>query len=132
MVSSIDGRKAGSWGHAAGFSFYPGKNLGALGDAGAITTSDDQLADILTAIRNYGSHEKYKNKYQGLNSRLDEMQAAFLNVKLKYLDRENKLRRAIAKKYIEEIKNPLISLPVIAGNEMSHVWHLFVIRNFRA
>ncbi|MGE9806186.1 DegT/DnrJ/EryC1/StrS family aminotransferase, partial [Escherichia coli] len=84
-------RKAGSWGHAAGFSFYPGKNLGALGDAGAITTSDDQLADILTAIRNYGSHEKYKNKYQGLNSRLDEMQAAFLNVKLKYLDRENKL-----------------------------------------
>ncbi|EFM5187314.1 DegT/DnrJ/EryC1/StrS family aminotransferase, partial [Escherichia coli] len=126
--SSIDGRKAGSWGHAAGFSFYPGKNLGALGDAGAITTSDDQLADILTAIRNYGSHEKYKNKCQGLNSRLDEMQAAFLNVKLKYLDRENKLRRAIAKKYIEEIKNPLISLPVIAGNEMSHVWHLFVIR----
>lgn len=77
--------------------FLSGKNLGALGDAGAITTSDDQLADVLRAIRNYGSHEKYKNKYQGLNSRLDEMQAAFLNVKLKYLDRENELRRAIAK-----------------------------------
>lgn len=125
--SSINGRKAGCWGHAAGFSFYPGKNLGALGDAGAITTNDDQLADVLRDIRNYGSHEKYKNKYQGLNSRLDEIQAAMLRVKLLHLDRENGLRRKIAHHYLENIKNNNIQLPVVLTEE-GHVWHLFVIK----
>ncbi|EDW4359847.1 aminotransferase, partial [Salmonella enterica subsp. salamae] len=85
--ASINNKKAGSWGNAAGFSFYPGKNLGALGDAGAITTDDDELASMLRALRNYGSHKKYENLYQGVNSRLDEIQAAMLNVKLKYLDK---------------------------------------------
>lgn len=130
--ASIDSVKAGAWGDAAGFSFYPGKNLGALGDAGAITTNDDQLAATLKALRNYGSHEKYKNLYQGVNSRLDEIQAALLSVKLKYLDMETQRRREIAQVYMDNIKNPLIQLPVAAGisplNFDSHVWHLFVIR----
>ncbi len=125
--ASIGGRKAGNWGDASGFSFYPGKNLGALGDAGAITTSDDELAQTLRALRNYGSHEKYKNLYQGVNSRLDEIQAAMLSVKLKYLDEQTAQRRAIARLYLEGIDNPLIQLPQCA-NEEQHVWHLFVIR----
>lgn len=129
--ASINGKKAGNWGHAAGFSFYPGKNLGALGDAGAITTNDDQLAEVLLALRNYGSHQKYLNLYQGVNSRLDEMQAALLNVKLKYLDTETKTRQKIALTYLENISNPLIKLPLSAhaykNNIELHVWHLFVI-----
>lgn len=129
--ASINGKKAGNWGHAAGFSFYPGKNLGALGDAGAITTNDDQLAEVLLALRNYGSHQKYLNLYQGVNSRLDEMQAALLNVKLKYLDTETKTRQKIALTYLENISNPLIKLPLLANtyknNIEQHVWHLFVI-----
>lgn len=129
--ASIDGIKAGNWGDAAGFSFYPGKNLGALGDAGAITTNDEELASVVTALRNYGSHQKYLNLYQGVNSRLDEIQAAMLNVKLKYLDQETKIRQEIAIKYLENIKNPLIQLPTTAKeyqlNKQSHVWHLFVI-----
>jgi dTDP-4-amino-4,6-dideoxygalactose transaminase len=128
----IDGRKAGNWGDAAGFSFYPGKNLGALGDAGAITTHDDQLAQTLRALRNYGSHEKYKNLYQGVNSRLDEIQAAMLSVKLKYLDAQTTHRRLIAQTYMRGIYNPAISLPIAAELSpetlSSHVWHLFVIR----
>lgn len=127
-----DGRCAGSWGHASGFSFYPGKNLGALGDAGAITTDDDELAETLRALRNYGSHEKYKNLYQGVNSRLDEIQAAMLSVKLKYLDEQTQLRRDVAQQYMEGIHNPGITLPLAAGTLVqtlrSHVWHVFVIR----
>ncbi|EJL6296754.1 UDP-4-amino-4-deoxy-L-arabinose--oxoglutarate aminotransferase [Vibrio cholerae] len=125
--AEINGQRAGNWGHAAGFSFYPGKNLGALGDAGAITTNDDQLADILKALRNYGSHKKYENLYQGVNSRLDEIQAAMLSVKLKYLDIDTKRRQYIAHRYCSEINNPHVILPKVI-EEKSHVWHLFVIR----
>jgi Predicted pyridoxal phosphate-dependent enzyme apparently involved in regulation of cell wall biogenesis len=125
--ATIDGKKCGAWGHAAGFSFYPGKNLGALGDAGAITTNDDELAQVLLALRNYGSHVKYQNKYKGINSRLDEMQAAMLSVKLKHLDEETTIRRAIAQKYLTKINNPLITLPNV-DEEQEHVWHLFVIK----
>ncbi|CAB1217412.1 DegT/DnrJ/EryC1/StrS family aminotransferase [Acinetobacter bouvetii] len=128
--AKLDGIKAGNWGDAAGFSFYPGKNLGALGDAGAITTNDAELANVLIALRNYGSHEKYKNIYAGVNSRLDEIQAAMLNVKLKYLDKEILHRRTIAQAYLENIKNPLIKLPLQNKNAAlydQHVWHLFVI-----
>src|SRR5690606_16842158 len=130
--ASLNGKKAGSWGHASGFSFYPGKNLGALGDAGAITTDDIELAETIRAIRNYGSHEKYKNLYQGVNSRLDEIQAAVLSVKLKYLDKEIQHRRKIAKIYLEGINHPAIRLPMTAGENAEiieqHVWHLFVVR----
>lgn len=129
--AELNNIKAGNWGHAAGFSFYPGKNLGALGDAGAITTNDEKLADVLVALRNYGSHEKYKNLYVGVNSRLDEIQAAMLNIKLKYLDNEIAHRRSIAQLYLENIKNPLITLPLQNINAISynkHVWHLFVIQ----
>ncbi|MGS0675343.1 DegT/DnrJ/EryC1/StrS family aminotransferase [Shewanella sp. 125m-1] len=125
--ASIDGIKAGNWGHAAGFSFYPGKNLGALGDAGAITTNDDELATTLKALRNYGSHKKYENIYQGVNSRLDEIQAAMLCVKLKYLDQETNIRKQIAKRFLAGIKNPLIQLPKWEVEEQ-HVFHLFVIQ----
>ncbi|CAH1601598.1 dTDP-3-amino-3, 6-dideoxy-alpha-D-galactopyranose transaminase [Vibrio jasicida] len=122
-----EGKKAGSWGDAAGFSFYPGKNLGALGDAGAITTNHDELAQTLRALRNYGSHKKYENLYQGVNSRLDEIQAAMLRVKLPRLDMEISRRQEIARRYRDEICNPLIILPKVE-NEAEHVWHLFVIR----
>ncbi|HAS8154969.1 DegT/DnrJ/EryC1/StrS family aminotransferase [Vibrio vulnificus] len=125
--SIIYGKKAGNWGDAAGFSFYPGKNLGALGDAGAITTNDDELAQTLRALRNYGSHKKYENLYQGVNSRLDEIQAAMLRVKLHHLDAETLRRQAIAKRYRAEINNPLVILPRVE-NEVEHVWHLFVVR----
>ena len=125
--ASVDGKKAGSWGDASGFSFYPGKNLGALGDAGAITTNDERLANTLIALRNYGSHEKYKNIYQGLNSRLDELQAAVLSVKLKTLDANNHARNCMAQRYLAGIKNKELILPD-PGGEGQHVWHLFVIR----
>jgi len=129
--AEINGQKAGNWGNAAGFSFYPGKNLGALGDGGAITTNDAELAQMLKAIRNYGSHEKYKNLVPGVNSRLDEIQAAILNVKLKFLDQENQHRRHIADLYLKEIHNPAIELPcknIDTETYAQHVWHLFVIR----
>lgn len=125
--AALNGKNAGSWGHAAGFSFYPGKNLGALGDAGAITTDDDELATILRALRNYGSHIKYENQYKGLNSRLDEIQSAMLRVKLKYLDGETKKRQEIACYYINNIQNDLVTLPCWDYIE-NHVFHLFVIR----
>lgn len=125
--ASINGKKAGSWGDAAGFSFYPGKNLGALGDAGAVTTNDTDLADTVRYLRNYGSKIKYKHEFKGVNSRLDEIQAAFLNVKLNYLDDDIRIRRNIANRYLSEIKNELIVLPTISSEE-NHVWHLFVIR----
>lgn len=123
----LDGKKAGSWGDASGFSFYPGKNLGALGDAGAITTNDKELADTLRALRNYGSHEKYKNLFQGVNSRLDEIQAAMLNVKLSYLENEIAHRRKVANIYLECINNKAIILPT-KEHDSAHVWHVFVIR----
>lgn len=120
--------KAGNLGDAAGFSFYPGKNLGALGDAGAVTTNDDLLAKTIRTLANYGSNQKYVNIYQGLNSRLDEIQAAVLDVKIKYIDEENQRRKDIAKRYISEIKNLNIILPELPVNIDEHVWHLFVIR----
>lgn len=124
--ASIGERKAGNWGDAAGFSFYPGKNLGALGDAGAITTNDDELTQTIKALRNYGSHKKYENLYQGVNSRLDEIQAAMLQVKLKYLENEIEARRRIAKYYLDKINNPKVILPEVLDMEY-HVWHLFVV-----
>jgi dTDP-4-amino-4,6-dideoxygalactose transaminase len=126
--------KTGNLGDVAALSFYPGKNLGALGDAGAVTTNSNQLAEIIRALRNYGSNEKYINNFKGFNSRLDEIQAAFLNIKLKYLDEENNKRSIIARYYCEKIKNKKIILPVeedyfkTEDNILSHVWHLFVIR----
>lgn len=120
--------KAGNLGDASGFSFYPGKNLGALGDAGAVTTNDEELAKTIRAVANYGSNQKYVNVYQGLNSRLDEIQAAVLAVKLKYIDQENKIRRQIAEKYSQEITNPLTTLPQHPDHENEHVWHLYVIK----
>lgn len=130
--AQIEGRKAGNWGDASGFSFYPGKNLGALGDAGAVTTNDDKLAQTIRALGNYGSHKKYENLYQGVNSRLDEMQAALLRVKLKNLDTETQRRQQIAEMYMQGIKNDAIVLPLtpfaspLARKDC--VWHLFVIR----
>lgn len=120
-------RKAGNLGDAAAFSFYPTKNLGALGDAGAVTTNDRDLAETIKAMRNYGSSEKYVNEMIGVNSRLDELQATFLNVKLKHLDEDNAKRRAIAKRYLQEIENKKLTLPFYSGG-LDHVFHLFVIR----
>jgi len=143
-------QRIGSLGDAAGFSFYPGKNLGALGDAGAICTNDSELAECCRTLANYGSQEKYKNKYQGYNSRLDEIHAAALRVKLKYLDQQNQSRRKVAQHYLEGIHHPDVTLPTVvdfnradANNKRapvdpsetpvtevkSHVWHLFVIRH---
>ncbi|HDS1681670.1 TPA: DegT/DnrJ/EryC1/StrS family aminotransferase [Pseudomonas putida] len=125
--AATQGKKVGGWGDASGFSFYPGKNLGALGDGGAITTNDAELAEVLCALRNYGSHEKYKNIYVGVNSRLDEIQAAMLDVKLKHLDDEVARRRNIAKCYAKGIENSKIALPA-HGEDGEHVWHLYVVR----
>ena len=121
---TFEDRKTGSLGDAAGHSFYPGKNLGALGDAGAVTTDDEELAQIVRAIGNYGSHQKYVHDYQGLNSRIDEMQAAMLDVKLKYLDAENHRRQEIASLYINKVKNPLIRIPQC---DRDCVWHIFPV-----
>ncbi len=133
--ASLQGRKAGSFGHASAFSFYPGKNLGALGDAGAVTTNDTGLAQKVRALRNYGSERKYEHDYQGVNSRLDEIHAAMLRVKLKYLDAEAARRREIARAYANRISHPEIRLPIGKGAEQSdlasHVFHLFVIRTAR-
>ncbi|PHR59450.1 MAG: aminotransferase [Arcobacter sp.] len=120
-------KRVGNIGDASGFSFYPGKNLGALGDGGIVTTNDEELANTIRALGNYGSHKKYENVYQGVNSRLDEIQAAMLRVKLKHLDHEIEHRRKIANFYLNNIKNTDIILPTL-NNETSHVWHLFVIR----
>ena len=121
------GKKVGSLGDAAGFSFYPGKNLGALGDGGAVITSDSELAAAVRALGNYGSYKKYENLYQGVNSRLDEIQAAILRVKLKYLDSESEKRKKIAAHYLKHIHNSLLACPSVQSPE-SHVWHLFVLR----
>jgi dTDP-4-amino-4,6-dideoxygalactose transaminase len=143
---SKDHKRTGSLGDTAGHSFYPGKNLGALGDAGAVTTDDDELARVVRSLANYGSAKKYINDYKGLNSRLDEIQAAILRVKLQRLDSDNELRRQIAEYYLNNIINPEISLPysspltpdtlhltphasLLTPHAFSHVWHLFVIRH---
>lgn len=125
--ATYKGKKVGSFGDAAGFSFYPGKNLGALGDAGATTTSNKELADKIRALGNYGSDYKYHHIYKGNNSRLDEMQAAFLTAKLQYLDQVNENRRNTAKRYLSEIKNENIILPYVDENT-NPVWHIFAIR----
>lgn len=122
------GIKTGVLGDVAAFSFYPGKNLGAVGDAGAVTTNDEDLYLRIKAIANYGSTEKYVSHVLGVNSRLDELQAAVLRVKLKYLDRENEARRLVAAFYNGHIKHPGIILPQIPKDEKEHVWHLYVIR----
>ena len=121
------GKRVGSLGDASGFSFYPGKNLGCIGDGGAVTTNDDELASKLRAIANYGSHKKYCNLYKGVNSRLDEIQAAILDVKLSHLDEDNERRREIAKYYLANIKNEKVILPKYQGDK-SHVFHVFVVR----
>lgn len=121
------GKRVGNLGDVSGFSFYPGKNLGALGDAGAVTTNDAEFANILRAIGNYGSRKKYENLYQGVNSRLDEMQAALLRVKLRHLDAEAEERRTVAEFYLKNIANDHVVLPDVRKRD-AHVWHLFVIR----
>jgi len=138
--AQLQGKKAGNWGDASGFSFYPGKNLGALGDAGIVTTNDETLAQTIRALGNYGSFHKYENHYKGVNSRLDEIQAAMLNIKLKYLDADTQRRREIALAYFSGITNPEIKLPDIAqaasiqasqlriNHLAAHVFHLFVIK----
>lgn len=124
--AQLQRRKAGSWGDAAAFSFYPGKNLGALGDAGAVTTHDPELAKLVRALGNYGSSVKYRHDLPGINSRLDEIQAAMLRVKLKGLDADTQRRRLIAERYRAQIVNPIIRLPAVA-EPGTHVWHLFVV-----
>ena len=123
---TFGGRRTGSIGDAAGHSFYPGKNLGALGDGGAVTTNDDQLADCIRALANYGSQQKYIFKYQGRNSRLDEIQAAVLDVKLRNLDEDNRLRQQVAVYYYDNIKNPMVKLPTRLP-DVNNVYHLFPV-----
>lgn len=121
-------KRSGNLSDASGFSFYPGKNLGAIGDGGAVTTNDAQLDYTIRALANYGSEVKYKNMYKGINSRLDELQAAILDVKLAKLDQDTEKRRIIAKMYREQITNPKVALPQAELGEDSHVWHVFVVR----
>lgn len=123
-------QRVGSIADATAFSFYPTKNLGALGDAGAVTTMDSKLAERITYLRNYGSKERYKNEYPGVNSRLDEIQAAILNVKLPFLDKDNTRRKEIAKRYLEEIKLENLILPP-GDRPEDDAWHLFVVRHFQ-
>lgn len=125
-AEDASGKRAGNLGDAAGFSFYPTKNLGALGDGGAVTTNDSELAKIIRKLRNYGASRKYVSEYVGVNSRLDEIQAAFLSCKLPSLEADNNYRRTIAKRYLSEIKNNKILLPRYDGGK-SHVFHLFVV-----
>lgn len=126
--SRYKGKIAGSISDAAAFSFYPGKNLGALGDGGCITTDNKEIANKVRSLGNYGSDYKYHHIYKGVNSRLDEIQAAFLRVKLKYLDKWNTERRRIAHRYLNEIMNPAIRLPLESTNEYEHIYHIFAIR----
>lgn len=123
------GTRVGSFGDCGGFSFYPGKNLGAMGDGGMITTNDEKIAEKVYAIRNYGSLVKYEHLYKGVNSRLDEIQSTILSIKLSHLEADNEKRRSVAKYYLENIKNPVITLPKVEyDDQRSHVWHLFVVR----
>ena len=125
--ATYKGQKVGTFGDIAGFSFYPGKNLGALGDAGAVITNNKELAEKVRALGNYGSDYKYHHIYKGNNSRLDELQAAFLAAKLPHLEHMNQERRRIANRYLNEISNPKVVLPIVA-EEMLPVWHVFGIR----
>jgi len=125
--ASVNDKKAGTWGDAGAFSFYPAKVLGALGDAGAVVTNDMSLSEVLRSLRNYGSSERYIHERVGVNSRLDEIQAAMLCVKLDYIDAEIAARRYVAEAYQKNIINPLVELPVCSKNE-HHVWHLYVIK----
>lgn len=125
--ATYQGQVVGSFGHASGFSFYPGKNLGALGDAGAVVTNDEKLAAKVRALGNYGSDYKYHHVYLGNNSRLDELQAALLAAKLPHMDRMNENRRSIARRYLEGITNPLITLPYVR-EDVVPVWHIFAVR----
>ncbi|MEP4309665.1 MAG: DegT/DnrJ/EryC1/StrS family aminotransferase, partial [Lentilitoribacter sp.] len=133
--ASVNGERAGALGNASGFSFYPGKNLGALGDAGAVTTNDDELAETIRAIGNYGSHKRYENLYQGINSRLDEIQAAMLRVKLRHLHAETQRRREVALVYARGITRGGILQPIPEDSSLesleSHVFHLYVVRTQR-
>ena len=122
------GHKVGTLSDAAGFSFYPGKNLGAMGDGGCVVTNNKEITDKVRYIGNYGSDFKYHHIYKGTNSRLDELQAAFLRVKLRHLDKWNDFRRAVADRYISEIDNPLITLPLPIDDDYDHIYHVFVIR----
>lgn len=122
------GKRVGGLADAAGFSFYPGKNLGALGDAGCVTTNDDELAARIRALKNYGSDYKYHHIYQGYNTRLDEIQAAFLRAKLPLLDKVNEDRRRTAERYSEEIRNPRLTLPYVDWNMVTPVWHIYAVR----
>lgn len=124
--ATYKGRKAGSLGHIAEFSFYPGKNLGAMGDGGCLTTNNEELAIKVRKLSNYGSEKKYVHEEKGVNTRLDELQAAILDTKLPYLDKWNSFRNSVAKKYLNGINNPLVKLPVVS-NYNTHVWHLFVV-----
>jgi dTDP-4-amino-4,6-dideoxygalactose transaminase len=126
--ASIHGKRCGNLGHAGAFSFYPGKNLGALGDGGAVVTADQELADAVRTFGNYGSQEKYLNLYQGVNSRLDEIQAALLRVKIPHMNADNEHRRAIAYRYANEIIHPNVKLPQAPSCAVEHVWHLYVVR----
>ena len=125
--ATYKGKIIGSFGHAAGFSFYPGKNLGALGDAGAAVTNDKTVADKIRALGNYGSDYKYHHIYKGVNSRLDELQAAFLSAKLPLMDKVNENRRATAERYLKGITNPAVILPFVPEHSV-HVWHVFAVR----
>lgn len=127
--ATLRGRHAGSFGDAAGFSFFPGKNLGALGDGGAILTADAVLADCVASLRSYGSSHKYHHERQGMNSRLDELQAAFLRIKLRSLSADVAARDALARLYCSSINNPHIALPVLPNEDEIHAWHLFVVRS---
>lgn len=128
--ATYKGKTAGTFGDAAGYSFYPGKNLGALGDAGAVVTDDEELAKKIRALKNYGSDYKYHHIYKGNNSRLDELQAAFLSAKLMILDKMNAERRRIAQRYLDEIKNPAVVLPYVCADCVP-VWHVFAVRSER-
>lgn len=125
--AELNGKKVGSWGHAAAFSFYPGKNLGCLGDGGAITTKDKDFYVKCKALSNYGSDVKYHHIYKGYNSRLDELQASFLNIKLPYLEADNSRRQDIARKYVTEIRNEELGLPDFPEDPRENVWHVFPI-----
>lgn len=126
--TTYKGRKVGTLSDAAGFSFYPGKNLGALGDGGCVVTNNKAIADKVRALGNYGSDYKYHHIYKGTNSRLDELQSAFLRCKLPHLDKWNEYRRRVAQRYLTEITNPLITLPLVADDDFDHIYHVFVIR----
>ncbi len=128
-LAIVQGQPVGSFGHASAFSFYPTKNLGAIGDAGALVTSDDEVAERARMLRNYGQRDRYHHEAAGMNSRLDELQAGLLNVRLKWLDEQTELRRSVAERYTSEIENPAITLLAPPAEPLAHVHHLFVVKS---